>query len=64
MAKYKVEVGSFVTRLVIRDITVNAKNEEEARIKAIDKYIDLETKIESSVDFGSPKIDSLEKLGS
>lgn len=57
MAKYKVEVGSFVTRLVTRQFTVNAKNEEEARLKAVDKYINLETKISSSVDFGSPQVD-------
>lgn len=30
MPKYKVEVGSFCTRLVQRKIVVSAKNEEEA----------------------------------
>lgn len=57
MPKYKVEVGSFCTRLVQRKITVSAKNEEEAAAKAIDKYRDMEAEIVSSVDCGEPRVD-------
>lgn len=57
MPKYKVEVGSFCTRLVQRKIIVSAKNEEEAVTKAIDKYRDMEAEIASSVDCGEPRVD-------
>lgn len=30
MAKYKVQLGSLVTRLMMRNFTVSAKSEEEA----------------------------------
>lgn len=62
MQKYKVEVGSFCTRLVQRKITVNAKNEDEAAMKAIDKYKDMEADIASSVDFGEPRVDFIDPL--
>lgn len=57
MPKYKVEVGSFCTRLVQRKIIVFAKNEEEAATKAIDKYRGMEAEIASSVDCGEPRVD-------
>lgn len=57
MPKYKVEVGSFCTRLVQRKIIVSAKNEEEAATKAIDKYRDMEAEIASFVDCGEPRVD-------
>ena len=60
MPKYKVEVGSFCTRLVQRKIIVSAKNEEEAATKAIDKYRDMETEIASSVDCGKPRADFID----
>lgn len=60
--KYKVEVGSHVTRFVARNITVNAKNIEEAGQKAIDKYIDIELSLASSVDAGEPRIDFVEQV--
>lgn len=62
MPKYKVEVGSFCTRLVQRKIIVNAKNEDEAAMKAIDKYKDMEADIASSVDFGEPRVDFIDPL--
>lgn len=64
MRKYRVEVGSFVTRFKTRKITVNAKSEEEAMAKAIDKYFKLEQAVTSSVDAGSPQVDFIEELGS
>lgn len=62
MPKYKVEVGSFCTRLVQRTITVNAKSEDEAATKAIDKYKNLEAEIASSVDCGEPRVDFINPL--
>ena len=62
MAKYRVEVGSFVTRMVTRHITVNAKNEEEAEQKALDKYYELEMALANSSDAGSPQVDFIEEI--
>jgi hypothetical protein len=62
--KYKVELGSFCTRLITRKITVNAKDEREAGQKAIDKFIELEQKVSSSVDFGEPHIDFVDVVDS
>jgi hypothetical protein len=59
--KYKVELGSFCTRLITRKITVSAKDEHEAGQKAIDKFIELEQKASNSVDFGEPHIDFVDK---
>ncbi len=39
MAKYKVQLGSLVTRLMMRNFTVSAKNEEEAIEKAKDRFL-------------------------
>ena len=60
--KYRVEVGSFCTRMVTRTITVSANNEEEASTKAIDKFIDKECKLPSYCDFGSPQVDFVEVI--
>lgn len=57
--KYKVEVGSFCTRLVQRKLTVNAKSEEEAAEKAIRLFEKMETEISSSIDSGEPRIDGV-----
>ena len=62
MAKYKVEVGSFCTRLVQRKITVSAKSEEEAAAKAIDKYKMLEADVAASVDCGEPQVDFIDAI--
>ena len=60
--KYKVEVGSFCTRFVKRNVYVNAKNEEEAAEKAIDRFIDLEMQLDSSNDPGTPQVDSIQEV--
>lgn len=57
--KYKVEVGSFCTRLVQRKLTVNAKSEEEAAEKAILLFEKKETEITSSIDSGEPRVDDI-----
>lgn len=62
MEKYKVEVGSFVTRFVQRTITIKAKNEDEAASKAIKKFIDREMALSNSHDPGSPHADFVEPL--
>lgn len=59
--KYKAEVGSHVTRFVQRSITVYAKDEDEAREKAIDKYIEMEYKL-NSVDAGEPQVDFITEI--
>ena len=61
MAKYRVEVGSFSTRFIQRRLTIYAKNEAEARKKAIDLYWEKELKA-CSVDPGEPKIDDLAEV--
>lgn len=38
MAKYQVQLGSFVTKLRSRNITVSANNEEEAIEKAENRF--------------------------
>jgi len=58
--KYSVEVGSFCTRFVKRTITVNAKDENEAGLKAIDKFVEQENKLANASDVGSPQVDSIE----
>jgi hypothetical protein len=60
--KYKVEVGSFVTRLVSRKLIIHASNEEEAKQKAIDKYIEEESKVISSNDAGEPRVDFIDVI--
>ena len=61
MAKYKIEVGSFSTRFVQRHLMVYAKDEAEARKKAIDLY--LEKEIEAgSVDPGEPRVDEIIRI--
>lgn len=62
MERYRVEVGSFVTRLVTRNITVVAENEYEAKQKAIRKYQQLEEELSNSVDSGSPQVDRISRV--
>lgn len=58
--KYRVEVGSFVTRLVKRTLTVNASSEFEAQERAIEFYRKKEQALSTSVDSGTPTVDSIE----
>lgn len=60
--KYRVEVGSFCTRLITRTITLNAKDEEEASSKAIDEYWKKEQQLSNSVDAGEPHVDFIEVI--
>ncbi len=60
--KYRAEVGSFCTRFIKRTITVSAKNEEEARQKAIDKFWEIEYKLPNASDAGSPQVDEIEQI--
>jgi len=60
--KYRVEVGSFCTRMVTRTIMVNANNKEEASTKAIEKFIDKELKLPTYCDFGSPQVDFIDVI--
>ena len=60
--KYKVEVGSFCTRLIQRTITVQAKSEADASEKAIEKFIEIEMKLANSNDFGTPRVDFVEEV--
>lgn len=62
--KYRAEVGSFCTRYIERKITVYAKDEEEARQKAIDKFWGLEYKLPNSNDAGSPQVDEIKQISS
>jgi len=58
--KFKVNVGSHVTRYVERNIVVYAKDEDEAREKAIDKFDEMEMKL-NSVDCGEAQVNSIEE---
>lgn len=62
--KYKVELGSFVTKLVTRKIIVHAKSEAEAAGKAINKFIEIEMKDGTVNDAGEPHIDFINKIES
>lgn len=62
MAKYRVEVGSFVTRFVQRKITVHAGSENDARDKALEKFLEIEAMLPNSNDPGEPQVDDIELL--
>lgn len=62
--RYKVEVGSFCTRYVKRTVTIHANSETEASEKAINKFIDKEMQLVSSVDPGTPQVDCIELVNS
>lgn len=61
MDKYKVEVGAFSTRFIQRRLTVWAKNEEEAREKAINMFWRKELKA-GSIEPGEPQVDEIVKI--
>lgn len=44
MTKYRVEVGGFVSVYRQRSLVVSADNEETAKEKAINKFMDLQQK--------------------
>ena len=61
MAKYKVEVGGFVTVFRQRNLIISAENEDEAKEKAIDKFVELQ--VENGVNMcNEGTVDSIERL--
>ena len=59
--KYKIEVGSFVTRMITRNLVIHAKNEDEVKEKAIDKYREIENNLKNGGGvYGHVNIDSIE----
>lgn len=42
MAKFKVQVGGFVSVYRERNFTIHAETEEEAKEKAVNKFIELQ----------------------
>ncbi len=61
MAKYRVEVGAFSTRFIQRHLTVFAKNEADARKKAIDLYWEKELEA-GSIEHGEPQVDEIVRI--
>lgn len=62
MAKYKVEVGGFVTVYRQRVIAVSADTDGEAEKKAIDKFIDLQQNGSGSPVCEDGTVNSIERL--
>lgn len=61
MAKYKVEVNSFSTRFIQRHLIVYAKDEVEAKEKAVEMYCKKESEA-GSVDPGEPRVDEIIRI--
>lgn len=62
MAKYKIEVGGFVTVYRQRVITVYAESDEEAKEKAIDKFVDIQQSGSGSPMCDEGTVNSIERL--
>lgn len=62
MPKFRINVGSFVTRYNERNITVSAPDAESAEEKAIEKYIKTEYKLACSSDSGTPEVNDIEEI--
>ena len=62
MAKYKVEVGGFVTVYRQRVITVHADSEVEASEKAISKFIDVQQEGSGSPICEDGTVNSIERV--
>lgn len=60
--KYKVDVGSLVTRFAGRSIIVHADSEDAAKKKAIDEYIKREYALPCASDVGTPQVDFIEEM--
>lgn len=61
MAKYKVEVGGFVSTFRQRTFTVYAENEAEAEDKAISKFMDCQQQKAGNMCDGGT-VDSIEEM--
>jgi len=59
MAKYRVEVGGFVTVFRCRKLIVHADNEAEAEQKAVDKFINLQCE---NGDCDDARVDNVELI--
>lgn len=62
MAKYKVHLGSLVTRLMERKIIVSANSEEEAIQKAKDKFYDIAMGQKYTEVGGTINVDDIELM--
>lgn len=63
MAKYKVECGALVTRLMKRTFVVYANNEEEAVIRAEERFDKAIDDLKTYTEHGaSLQIDSIERI--
>ncbi len=62
MAKYRVEVGGFVTVYRQRTVTVYADSDGEAEEKAIDKFIDLQNNGSGSPICEEGTVNSIERV--
>ena len=60
MARYKVELGGFVSVFRHRKMTVYADSEAEAIEKATDKWNEVQQRVPGNM-CGDPTIDSVEK---
>lgn len=62
MKKYKIEVGGFVTVYRHRIITVSADTPEEAKKKAVKKFVDLQQNGSGSPMCEDATVDSIERI--
>lgn len=63
MAKYRVECGALVTRLMQRKFIISAKNEEEAIEKAEDRFDKEIDRLQTYTEKGATvHIDFIEKV--
>lgn len=63
MAKYKVECGALVTRLMKRTFTIYADSEEEAIAKAEERFDNAIDDLKTYTEHGaSLNIDSVERI--
>lgn len=61
MAKYKVEVGGFVSTFRQRTFTVYADNEAEAENKAINRFVECQQQKSGNMCDGGT-VDSIEEI--
>lgn len=63
MAKYKVQLGSLVTKLMERNFTVSANSEEEAIEKAKNRFIYECSRQKYTEVGGTINVDDIELVG-
>ncbi len=63
MSKYKIECGALVTRLMKRTFIIHAQNEEEAILKAEERFDNAIDNLKTYTEHGaSLQIDNIEKM--